>query len=138
LIIDKLGKIVQKLPHTPYRALGLNFIWHLTPADKSIARLTRGLFFNADRALDRHFAVENAHYGGYLSKDVGNFRLKLDIKPIQVPVGDATEGRVQFAFNFHSDLKEDAARQIEERLLHWDEVRQEAERILDSVEARQP
>ena len=39
LIIDKLGTIVRTLPHTPYRALGLNFSWHLVPADGNIGRI---------------------------------------------------------------------------------------------------
>lgn len=138
LIVDKVGTIVRTLPHTPYRALGLNFSWHLKPADGNIARLTRGLFFNPDKPLYRHFDAETAHYGGYLSKDVAGFRLKLDVKPILVIAAAGPEDRVQFGFNFHCDVAEDGARQIEDRLLHWDEVRQEAEQIIDSVEARQP
>jgi hypothetical protein len=122
-----LGAIVRTLPHTPYRALGLNFSWHLTPNDGDIAGLTRRLFFDPNRALYRQFDVENAHFGGYLSKDVAGFRLRLDIKPILVPTAAEPENRLQFGFNFHRDLGEAAAGQIEEGLQRWNETSGEAE-----------
>src|SRR3954452_10956137 len=28
LIRGKVGRIVERLPHTPYVAVGLNFVWH--------------------------------------------------------------------------------------------------------------
>jgi hypothetical protein len=138
LIVEKIGMIVRTLPETPYRAVGLNFNWHLTPADGNIARLTRDLFYCRDRPLDRRFAADDANYGGYLSKNFAGFRFKLDIKPILVPLVTGPENRLQFFFNFHCDLGEEAAAEIQQRLLHWDEVRREAEQVIDSVEARQP
>lgn len=138
VLVQRLGRLVRELPHTPYKALGLNFAWHLTPADGNIARLSREMFFVPDRTLQRSFADENAHYGGYLSKDFLGFRLKLEVKPVIVPlIGGQVESRLHFGFNYHFDLREDAARQIEERLQHWNEARQETERIVDSVEQRQ-
>jgi hypothetical protein len=138
ILVQRLGRIVRHLPHTPYKAIGLNFAWHLTPADGDIARLSREMFFVPDRPLQRSFADENTHYGGYLSKDFLGFRLKLDVKPVAVPVaGGRLENRLHFGFNYHCDLREDAAREIEERLQHWNDVRQETERIVDSIEQRQ-
>src|SRR5712671_5954881 len=40
-VSDKIGTIVRKLPETPYRALGLNFNWQLSPTDFDIPNLTR-------------------------------------------------------------------------------------------------
>jgi hypothetical protein len=137
LIADKVGRIVRTLPHTPFRALGLNFTWHLTPRDGDIARVTRALFFRDGSPLYRCFESEDAHFGGFLSKHVLGFRLNLDVKPIQVQEGERQEGRVQFAFNFHLDLGDNAAQRIEEYLLLWNEVRQEAGRIIDAVEQRE-
>jgi hypothetical protein len=136
LVVDRLGAIVRTLPHTPYRALGINFSWHLTPADGNITGLTRSLFFDRNRALYRHFDVENAHFGGYLSRDFAGFRLRLDIKPILVPTTAGPENRLQFGFNFHCDLGEAGVRQIEQGLRRWNEARQETDRIIDSVEPR--
>src|SRR5579862_3971247 len=31
LVIEKVGAFVRALPHTPYRAVGLNFLWHVQP-----------------------------------------------------------------------------------------------------------
>jgi len=138
ILLQRLGRLVRELPHTPYRALGLNFAWHLTPADGNIARLSRDMFFVPNRPLHQSFGEENAHFGGYLSKDILGFRLKLDVKPLIVSLeGGRVENRLHFGFNYHFDLQEDAARQIEERLQHWNEVRQESERIVDSIERRQ-
>ena len=33
LIANAVGTVVRTLPHTPFRALGLNFTWHLVPDD---------------------------------------------------------------------------------------------------------
>ncbi len=138
MLAQRLGRIVRELSHTPYKGLGINFGWHLIPADGNIARLTREMFFVPDRPLQRNFADENANYGGYFSKDFNGFRMKLDIKPLIVTLAEGrVENRLQFGFNYHFDLREDPARQIEERLHHWNEVRQETERIIDSIEPRQ-
>jgi hypothetical protein len=138
LVAEKLGTIVRTLPHTPYRALGLNFSWHLVPETGDVRALTRGLFFRDDRPLYQHFRDGNANYGAYLSKDFAGFRLRLDIRPILVPTERGQENRLQFAFNFQRDVADGGAGQIEECLRHWDEVRREAESIIDSVGERHP
>ena len=51
LIVSKVGTIVSKLPHTPYRAIGLNFYWHLTPDLESVRDRTRKLFYRTDSPL---------------------------------------------------------------------------------------
>src|SRR5262245_25862580 len=84
VIIDTLGKIVRTLPHVPYKALGLNFTWHLSPEDGDTNRVTRELFYVPDRPLFRAFSGVDARFGGYLSKDYDGFRQKLDVKPLAV------------------------------------------------------
>jgi hypothetical protein len=138
ILVQRLGRLVRELPHTPYKALGLNFAWHLIPADGDMARISREMFYIPDRPLQRNFAVENAHFGGYMSKDFQGFRLKLEVKPMIVTLADGrVESRLHFGFNYHFDLRENAAVQIAEKLHHWNEVRQETERIIDSIEPRQ-
>lgn len=137
LIVEKLGKIVQKLPETPYKGLGLNFSWHLVPADGDTNRATRELFFSPGRPIYAAFDTVDARFGAYLSKEYAGFRLKLDIKPIVVQEGNIIQHRVHFGFNFHFDLGDDAAAQVVERLGHWNDVRHEAERIIDIIESRQ-
>jgi hypothetical protein len=137
LVQEKLGGIVRALPHTPYRAIGLNVTWHLTPRDGDMSRLTRELFYRLESPLFGHFDVPGAHFGSYLSKDIHGFRLKLDVKPLLVTlIDERQESRVQFAFNFHADLGEDGATQIQQLLTRWNDINHEAETITNSIEPR--
>ncbi|HEX4610531.1 MAG TPA: hypothetical protein VH092_20245 [Urbifossiella sp.] len=128
LIKDKLGTLVKSLPHVPYRAVGLNFHWHLTPDEGQVPAYTRELFCGKGGGIHARFTDPNARFGAYMSKDFGSFRLKLDMKPINVETEGQKEDRVQFGFNFHSDLPQgkEAAEAMIERFGHWNEVRKEA------------
>lgn len=137
LIIDKLGSLVKSLPVTAYKGLGLNFAWLYESPDGDINRVSRAMFYVEDRLVFSAFGDDNARYGAYLSKDFDGFRMKLDIKPVSVPVdGGSLEHRLQFAFNFHRDLGAGGALEICERLGKWNKVRAEAERIIDAIERR--
>jgi hypothetical protein len=134
LITEKLGAIIQLLPQTPYRALDLTFRWHLTTPGDDIGAVTRRLFCCGHQRLYQHFREQEARFGAYLSKNVAGFCLRLDIKPMSVAVEGTQEQRIQFTFHFHRDIGDGGAPQVGEGLKHWDEVRQEAECIIDSVE----
>jgi hypothetical protein len=137
VIREKLGKIVETLPHVPYKGLGLNFTWLLVPEDGNAARVTKDMFFVPDRPLFRVFAGGDAQFGGYLSKDFGGFRLKLEVNPITVVGEQGPTGGVQFAFNFHHDVPEDGgAEEIMRCLPRWDELRAEAKRIVEVAVGR--
>src|SRR5439155_12622029 len=41
LMQEVIGRVVRTLPHTPSRALGLNFTWHLIPDRDNVAALSR-------------------------------------------------------------------------------------------------
>ena len=71
-----------------------------------------------------------------MSKEFGAFRLKLDVKPLVLSSTDGVEQRLQFAFNFHSDLlaEEQQPEAACQRLARWAEVMQEADTIVHSVE----
>ena len=62
LVIDKVGAIAKSLPHTPYRAVGLNFTWQLVPEGGDVPTISRGLFFVEDRPLDREFADSSGRF----------------------------------------------------------------------------
>jgi len=135
LIQQKVGRIVRNLPHTPFKAVGLNFTWHVTPQSEEVAmpQLSRRLFFQNKNPLYEFFNEENAMFGAYLSKDFRECRLKLDIKPqlsIETPVQI-----LQLAFNFHVDLRqnEELVTQIETILSRWNDASTEAERIVQAL-----
>jgi hypothetical protein len=134
VILEKLGKIVETLPHVPYKALGLNFSWLFRPADGDTARATREMFFVQDSPLFRNFSGPNARFGGYLSKDHEEFRLTLNVTPTTLPQEVGGEHSVRFAFNFHRDVEGDAAAvDIVRCLARWDELRTEVERFIQAV-----
>ncbi len=134
VILEKLGKIVQTLPHVPYKALGLNFTWLLRPADRDTVTLTRKMFFVPDRPLFRIFSEQESRFGAYLSKNHGDFRLKLDVIPTTLPQDEGQEHCLRFAFNFHRDVEEDgAAEDIVRCLARWDELRTEVKHMIEEV-----
>ena len=140
LLVDKVGTIARSLPHTPYRAIGLNFTWHLIPKADDIHSILRGLFFKEDGPLHREFDIENARYGAYMSKDAWGGRLKLDVKPITVDSDEEKMEKIQFAFNFNMDVvgKEDPVACIEQVLQQWNNVHDESSRIVHKTTLGDP
>lgn len=135
VVTEKLGTLVQRLPHVPYRALGLNFNWHLVPDNEDVGELTRRMFAGPGHPLFARFGDPAARFGSYMSRDFDPFRMKLDIKPIRVMAPPEQQDgpqyeqeRVQFVFNFHLDIPPGpgAVDQITHNLQRWDDVRQEA------------
>jgi hypothetical protein len=116
--------------------LGLNFNWHVTPADRDVARLSRELFFLPNRAIYREFDTADAQFGGYLSKNLLGFRLKMDVKPITVLTEQGQQERIQFLFNFHADItpNETAARMIDELLHQWRAAGNHSHRMIETVD----
>ncbi len=121
--------------HT-YRAVGLNFVWHLAVEESDVPTFSRQLFFLENGPLHNNFTGKDARFGAYLSKDAFGGRLKLDVKPITVS-GDTgkEEERIQFSFNFHQDVARDEnpVARIEEMLNRWNEAREESSLIAHQV-----
>src|SRR5262249_5198342 len=122
--------------HTPYRALGLNFTWHLRPDGGDVAALSRRLFFVPGRPLFRDFDAPDASFGAYLSRDLLGLRLKLDIKPVTLPPSTTEAAqRLQLLYNFHADLPEgeQAVARLQQHLRHWGEAAETARRSAASI-----
>jgi hypothetical protein len=128
LIVERLGRLVELLPHTPYRAVGLNFNWHFSRENDDIERFARARFFVPGSPLHELFSVEGSRFGGYMSKGFHNGRLKLDIKPAQITTEEARQEVMQFAFNFNLELTDDGnkVQQIMAFLNRWNEARDAA------------
>jgi len=131
LIVRKLGKIVESLPHTPFHALGLNFSWHVWKRERSdVAALTVEMLGKNAGRFQEQFHDDSALFGAYMSMDYEGFRLKLEIKPIET-VDD--ELRIQFAFNFHRNLEsvDSPASTISGMLTRWDVCHAKARGIIE-------
>ncbi len=140
LIVEKVGTIARKLPHTPFRGIGLNFTWHLNPEERDVASLSRELFFIPDGPLHQEFTDKNSRYGAYMSKDAFGGRLKLDVKPTTLEREGQEEERIVFAFNFHRDLEDekDPVGSIEQMLQQWNAARDESSRIVHATVKGEP
>jgi len=135
LLTSIVAKIVKLLPHTPYSASGLNFIYHVIPEDKNIVKLSRSLFFQANSKLMQNFDSEDARFGSYFSKDVIGTRLKLDVKPITVMATGKEEDRLQFAFNFHINFSSNnALDRILNLISKWDEAKNLSDQIMNNID----
>ncbi|HEX4404524.1 MAG TPA: hypothetical protein VH560_06840 [Polyangia bacterium] len=134
LVQERLGTVVRTLPHTPYTAVGINFVWHADPGEVPLRTITRKLFSGTSDVYG-YFSDGNSHFGAYLSKDVGLSRLKLDIKPIsaQMPDGQIVE-RLQLGFNFHTDVEGDGpVEAIAKTLGEWDRNFLLSEQIAEAI-----
>jgi len=138
--IEKVGKFVELIPHTPYVAVGVNFNYHLVPEKIGIPELTRSLFFVGDSPLHSVFNTPDSRFGGYLSKDVLGCRLKLDVKPAFGQLIDEPQAKhfILMNFNFHADLatENDPVRKIKEVLSKWNEASELSKTIVDAVSAK--
>ncbi|MHC4201339.1 MAG: hypothetical protein ACYSU0_15220 [Planctomycetota bacterium] len=137
---ELVRKVVEKLPHTPIQALGINLNYDvLYPDGDEFAMRDRALFLPRTSPLADVFGETNARFGGYFSRDVDGMRLKLDVKPL-IPAGaQGTGDKLHFNFNHHVDLagvgREDKVETIGRALERWDELKVQAEDILKRVEA---
>jgi len=127
--VESVIKIIQKLPETPYVALGMNVIWHLSFDDgNELGEFTRRNFTHPSHRLFSHFSDADARFGAYLSKNFDAFRLKLDIKPVMVGVGTTKAEKLQLSFNFNLDIAncQDKASSMKESLAKWPDIFAEA------------
>ncbi|MHB1034129.1 MAG: hypothetical protein ACYC35_07070 [Pirellulales bacterium] len=133
LITDRLARLVSLLPHTPYTAVGLNFVWHYFPDNETISAACRRLFFSKGKTLHQVFDKGDARFGAYLSMDWGGYRLRLDARPVvqTLPDGQANDV-MQFAFNYHQEVagRPDAAARIAGAVGHWHAAQAHALSIL--------
>ena len=139
LVRNKLGCIMQKIPHTPYRAIGTNFHWLVAPdSPRDFVNFMRDLFVKERVPIYEEFSEKNARFGAYLSKDVFGTRLRLNIKPVKsTPKAetDKIHESLQLAFNFHLDL-EDGEKIIDSMIKflgEWDRMSSYSEELASIV-----
>lgn len=97
-----IGGIVNKLPHTPYSAIGLNFNYTLTSNNQdSFVRKTKELFMTDTNPLASEFNTDDVRVGIYASKDIFGSRLRVDVKPI---INKDRNEAVQVNCNIHRNV----------------------------------
>jgi len=129
-----LSPMVRLLPHTPFRAVGINFIWHLDPGSEPLSSATRRLFCKNDSEFWRHFSADDAQFGAYMSKGLDCCRLKLETRPVVVHRGDQQAEVIQCAFNYHRDVDADnGSDDVVVLLKRWAELDRTSEEITQTI-----
>ncbi|MGO8744571.1 MAG: hypothetical protein ACLQNE_01150 [Thermoguttaceae bacterium] len=137
LVATTVGRIVKLLPHIPYVATGLNFVWHVWPDDGDISRFSKSLFMRRHGPFQAVFGnAPDALFGGYFSMDVLDCRLRLDVKPVDLPSETGSIRRLLFGFNYQADVPtEGDIHAIERHLGNWELLKAESDRIVGQIEA---
>jgi hypothetical protein len=128
IVVERLGQLVTTIPHTPYSGVGVNFVWHYEPGRLSSRDVGKRLFFNPETPLAREFNTDDAHFGGYYSKNILGFRLKLSSTPMTMQQDNAKVEKFQFSFNYHSDV--DGADGVTNALCRWSDAREHAAKLI--------
>jgi len=102
LILERMGRLIDLVPHTPFQAVGVNFLWQIEPS--STRDMSKRLFMPDDSPLLTEFSSPDCFFGGYLSKDILNCRLKLNIMPTTEQAEGEKVHRLHMNFNFHKDI----------------------------------
>ena len=106
----KLGEFIR----SNTTALGINFSWNLI-VTSSLEDESKRLFFNENNKIYKSiFNTPKAVFGAYMSKEIENGRLKLDIKPqIQKHIiTNETTNAINFSFNYHFDIANNDSKEV--------------------------
>ncbi|MBU0464368.1 MAG: hypothetical protein KKD21_12940 [Proteobacteria bacterium] len=134
LILSKIGKLIETLPHTPFSAAGLNFIYNVTPADKDINRLSRSLFCNESSKLFDGLEAKNVRFGGYFSQNFIDARFRLDAKPVKLTTPQTTEETIQLSYNFNVNITaDDDTSKITDLFNKWDEAKKHTKELTEKI-----
>ncbi|MBW2740580.1 MAG: hypothetical protein JRE64_17445 [Deltaproteobacteria bacterium] len=137
LLLLKIGGLIKLLPHTPFKAAGLNFTYHVTPSDKDIYKLSRSLFCNEKSKLFDDLDEENVRFGGYFSKDLLGTRFRLDAKPIKVAVQNIKKEMLQFSYNFNISLtQDDDHTKIIDLFNKWDAAKSICQELTNKINSK--
>ena len=137
LLISKIGKLIQLLPHTPFSAAGLNFTYHVKPSDEDISKLSRSLFCNNQSKLFNNLTTDDVRFGGYFSKNLIGTRFRLDAKPITISKKAIKEEFLQFSYNFNINLNVDDSNttKIIDLFNKWDEAKKICNKLTSNINA---
>lgn len=133
-----IGNIVTALPETPYTGMGLNIDWIITPHDQSeFPNAIREMFMSDKNPLESKFSNRDARFGVYMSMDMLEMRLKLNIKPIKSVIGKEKIEKEGLSFNFNFDKRidnqEKAVDIIMETLNKWSQAKEDSEKMVKEI-----
>ncbi|MBL8695033.1 MAG: hypothetical protein JNJ88_13145 [Planctomycetes bacterium] len=130
------SKIVEKLPHTPFRAIGINFEYVI----RSTSEFERSLIRWPAESVAAPFSSSTARLGVIAVGSVKEAKLTLEMRPGE----EAGEKTALIKFNFHFDLperpKNSRIEALASALAQWTDLRRDSLAIAEeiSLRSRQP
>jgi len=136
--IKEISSIFISVVKPDVTAAGINFTWNIIPR-KSLEEDSKMYFLNEkNKMFSNFFNTPDSIYGSYVSKDILNGRLKLDIKPQNINQGTNVKSFVRllnFAFNFHFDIdSKDNHVGLLKTIDNYNQLLSESEKIMYSYE----
>ncbi len=137
MVTVKCSKFITAIPEIILTGLGINFSYYVHDENINTIELSKRLFKNESNSIASFFSEDDSKFGMYASKNINSdIRLKLDIKPVDLfdAQTKTLEPRIQFAFNFHSDLKvENSKEKVLEIFAEYSQWYSITKTIMDSV-----
>lgn len=128
-LLKNTAKKIIEVPNSKVNIIGFNFRWFLLIDD--IYNFTKKHFYLQDNnILNKHFNSKNTAYGYYISDDILDSRLKLEIKPsiLQEVRTNKSQNILSFDFNFHIEKVQDNT--IENSLDNYTSYLDKAQQII--------
>lgn len=132
IVKDVFARFIEKAESMPIVAVGINFIWRLTPTDSSMKEAGDFMFGQGESRVYDYFNADSARLGAYFSQnyDVCT-RIRLDIKPAYAETNDTKEEFYVASFNYHWELlPTDGKKEIIEHTHKWSNMRQTSGKIV--------
>lgn len=129
IVREILWPILQALPHTPYKSVGMNFIWHIDGGDPNT---TRRLFENPSGIFAGECESPDAKFGAYFSRDMpggSGARLRATMLPARMN----GENVIQSSFNFDKSVAGEIAA-IEPMLSYWPTAKEYSHHLAQLIE----
>lgn len=133
IIVNVLMKLVTLLPETPYRAMGINFLWEGLGDKEELLEIDRTLI-NDKLPAKSLFQGNDEVFGISMSKQFLGSELNFDIKPYNF-YKNSKDFRLRFIFNYHIDIDgvENKADKVLEALKNMMQFKTESKKIVDSI-----
>jgi hypothetical protein len=135
-IKPRIETVLDKLPHTPYKALGLNFAYIGQPeGEESALSLLRRVFYHEGTRFADSIAEYDFSIGSFLLHKWNGVSVKVEIKPTRYAFRkkeEPTQG-ILCDFNFQFEAGDDAVASFKSALGNWREAEQHARSLVESL-----
>jgi hypothetical protein len=137
-IRDFVNPLITALPQTPYTDVRIEYMWNIGIGSASMPEVTRRLFgFEQHPLAEQFLSVPDARFGTYLSKEVDDCRMRIEVKPIKLAVAGAAAEVVRSSYTFQRQVTGGAAHKDICRVLdRWKQYELQSRRMTEIIASR--